>query len=57
MNFLFLGDIVGRAGRKIVIEKAQSIARKVAEELGGYGIFGVELFVILGIGVCSTIDT
>lgn len=25
MNFLFLGDIVGRAGRNIVIEKLKSL--------------------------------
>ena len=30
---------------EIVLEKAQNIAKSVVNELGGYGIFGVELFV------------
>ena len=47
MNFLFLGDIVGRAGRNIIIEKLESIKQQYEIDFviangensaGGYGI-------------------
>jgi phosphoribosylglycinamide formyltransferase 2 len=34
------------------LERAQAIARQITERLGGYGLFGVELFLLADGGVC-----
>lgn len=38
-------NLATTANEPLALERAQEIARKVVLALGGYGLFGVELFV------------